>query len=166
MNHNIRCETAMSPPERCQCRCGGKFHGIHARGLPPKAHFISKTAGGQLGRIIEILNGKQLVMICGIQIKMVLFIGVPNANGVPDRTGKKWAVYTKCRYLVDGKCTKLNITPENMAECKPCVIVPTISGVAEIDHLSLMEIKIVCFLSARKVWEFEGLDEAVVIDAR
>jgi hypothetical protein len=166
MSHNIRCETAMSPPEKCQCRCGGKYHGIHARNLPPGARFMNRAAGGELGRIIQILNGKQLAMICGIQIRMVLFVGIPNENGIPDRTGKKWAVYSKCRYLVDGKCTKLNTTPHNTAECKPVIIVPTSVGITEIDHLSLMEIKIVCFLSAGKVWEFQSLDEPIVIDAR
>lgn len=141
MSHNIRCEMAMSPPEKCQCKCGGKFHGIHAQDLAPGARFMNKAAGGELGRIIQSLNRKQLTMKCGIQTK-ALFIGLSDPNGIPDRTGKKWAVYTKCRHFVDGKCTRLNVTPDNTAKCSPsCVIVPTSSGVAEINYLSLVETK-------------------------
>jgi hypothetical protein len=102
---------------------------------------MSKTAGGKLGKIIQSLNRKQLTMKCGIQTK-ALFIGLPDPNGIPDKTGKKWVMYTKCRYFVDGKCTRLNATPDNTAKCSPsCVIVLTSSGVAEINHLSLMETK-------------------------
>ncbi|MBU6996590.1 MAG: hypothetical protein HXS41_06340 [Theionarchaea archaeon] len=165
MGHNIRCEMAKSPPEKCRCECNGKYHGIHARPLPSRARFVDKKMGGTLGKTIQVLNRKQLVMACGIQMKMVIFIGVPDESGVADRTGKKWAVRTKCRYLVDGKCTHPDVTSESTAECEPTIVVPDPSGIMNIDHLSIVELNIICFLFARKVWESTGRDEPMVIPA-
>ncbi|MBU7014666.1 MAG: hypothetical protein HXS52_05970 [Theionarchaea archaeon] len=163
MSHNIRCETAQSQPEECECRCNGEYHGIHRRDLPERAQFVNRKMGGGLGRIIQTLNRRKLVMACGIQIEMVLFIGIEDEEGILDGAGRKWAVYSKCRYLVEGKCRKLGKTPRNTAECKPVIVAPTSSGIAQIDRLSLVEISIICFLSARRVWEFESPVESIVV---
>jgi hypothetical protein len=28
MKHDIKCETAKTPPSKCKCHCGGRLHGI------------------------------------------------------------------------------------------------------------------------------------------
>lgn len=146
MTHNIRCETATGPI--CKCKCHGEFHGIIAEELKKNERFMNKTMGGEVEEVIQKLYRKKLTWPCGLDVRILVFVGRLDSNGIADKNGDRWLIYIRCRYLVKGSCIRLKKSLADEEECKPVVIVPEPSGISPIDRVSPTELKIICFLLA------------------
>ena len=142
--HNIRCE--MAEGSVCRCSCHGDLHGILFRTLKKKEEFMAPPMGGEVAEIVQALKGKSLTMPCGLEMKIMVIVGYLDKNGIADKNGNTWAMYVRCRFLIDGQCLKSRTSPTGHAGCKPTIIVPGSSGMHVKKPLSPTELKIICFL--------------------
>lgn len=107
---------------------------------------MAPPMGGEVAEIVQALKGKSLTMPCGLEMKIMVIVGYLDKNGIADKNGNTWAMYVRCRFLIDGQCLKSRTSPTGQAGCKPTIIVPGSSGMHVKKPLSPTELKIICFL--------------------
>lgn len=97
MKHSSRCEQA-NPKSKCQCRCGGRFHGI-AHGKDDYnmlIRTINENMGGEIENEMKLLKGKKFKCTCGKQTIINSFLGYPHEGGIEADDKEKWWVFFKC----------------------------------------------------------------------
>ncbi|KYK34242.1 MAG: hypothetical protein AYK19_12485 [Theionarchaea archaeon DG-70-1] len=108
MTHNSRCANAKGP--KCECSCGGKWHGTGVTlPLPPpyfgtpslwipstKSRYLCIPMGGTVAQMIRQFLGEKFTCTCGHTIKIKEFIGYPDKYGYPDGSGHTWEIYIIC----------------------------------------------------------------------
>ena len=93
-----RCKDAR-PTGPCDCRCGGKYHGINRiEEEYPKEYFrtLNENLGGEIGETINKLFGKEFKCWCRHKFTVHHFIGYIHDGGLADKEGTKWWMFIVC----------------------------------------------------------------------
>lgn len=95
------CETckAAKPDSPCNCRCGGRYHGINriTEEYPDNIYrTINENLGGEIAEVINKLQDETFTCWCGHKFTVNHFMGYQHEGGLADAQGSKWWVFVIC----------------------------------------------------------------------
>jgi hypothetical protein len=60
--------------------------------------LVDEKMGGEIGKTIQAMNGKQFTCTCNHTIQLYTFAAYPHYGGLADKDGKRWWLYVTCSH--------------------------------------------------------------------